>query len=150
MQQSSGIKRNPSDRVIAGVCSGLAAHLKIDPVLVRIIFVLLAIFGGGGLLAYIILWIVLPEDDSYATFYAASAETTGEKAESTGTEKKDSPPIMQQRKTNSAQFVGGIILITVGSLFLLASLVPHINFGDLWPVLLIVIGVAVLRPAFKS
>lgn len=49
-------------RMIAGVCSGLAAYLGIDATVIRLIFVLLAVFGGGGLLIYLILWLIMPQD----------------------------------------------------------------------------------------
>jgi phage shock protein C len=158
MEKYAGIRRSATDRVIAGVCSGLATYLKLDPVLVRLIFVLLAIFGGGGLLAYIILWIVLPEEFNYIDMGAAAS--SGQKAftESAGNVHADAPA--DEQKANSApqqpspqnynaQFIGGIILITIGSLFLIASFIPRINFGDLWPILLIVAGVAILRPVFN-
>ncbi|MCF8298163.1 MAG: DUF5668 domain-containing protein [Saprospiraceae bacterium] len=40
--------------------------------------------------------------------------------------------------------IGGVVLITLGILFLLDQFLPNVNFGDLWPVLLIVIGVSIL------
>ena len=46
--------------MIAGVCGGLADYLGLDPTLVRLIFVLLAILGGPGILIYIIMWILVP------------------------------------------------------------------------------------------
>ncbi|MBP7355911.1 MAG: PspC domain-containing protein, partial [Longilinea sp.] len=49
-----------ADQMIGGVCSGLGSYLTIDPTLVRLIFVLLFLFGGNGLLIYIILWIIVP------------------------------------------------------------------------------------------
>jgi phage shock protein PspC (stress-responsive transcriptional regulator) len=53
--------RNQSDKVLGGVCSGLANYLKIDPTVVRILFTLITLGGfGSGFLLYIILWIVLP------------------------------------------------------------------------------------------
>lgn len=52
--------RSPDSRVIAGVCGGLGAYFNIDPVILRIIFVLLLFVNGVGLLAYIILWIAVP------------------------------------------------------------------------------------------
>jgi phage shock protein C len=159
MENYTGIRRSATDRVIAGVCSGLATYLKLDPVLVRLIFVLLAIFGGGGLLAYIILWIVLPEDFSYIDMGATG--TAGQNASSETNPKASSAGSGPEQKANTAtqqavpqnynaQFIGGIILITVGSLFLVASFIPRINFGDLWPILLIVAGVAILRPVFSK
>ncbi|MCU0335152.1 MAG: PspC domain-containing protein, partial [Chitinophagaceae bacterium] len=52
--------RDEQDKIIAGVASGIAHYMNIDPAVVRILFALLFIFGGSGLLIYIILWIVLP------------------------------------------------------------------------------------------
>jgi phage shock protein C len=54
--------RSKKDRMIAGVCGGLAEYFKVDPVLIRIIALILLLTAGGGLLAYIILWIVVPEN----------------------------------------------------------------------------------------
>lgn len=53
--------RSRNDRMIAGVCGGLAEYFDIDPVIVRIIFFILLLPGGlPGILPYIILWIVVP------------------------------------------------------------------------------------------
>ncbi len=54
--------KSTKDRMIAGVCGGLAEYFDIDPVIVRIVFVVFALAGGPGLLAYIILWIIVPKD----------------------------------------------------------------------------------------
>lgn len=54
--------RSKKDRMIAGVCGGLAKYFAIDPVIVRLIAVLLLLPGGlPGLLPYIIFWVVVPE-----------------------------------------------------------------------------------------
>lgn len=53
--------RDPEDKIIGGVCSGIAAYLNTDPVLFRILFVLSAIFFGLGLFIYLALWIALPQ-----------------------------------------------------------------------------------------
>jgi phage shock protein PspC (stress-responsive transcriptional regulator) len=52
--------RAANHRVLGGVCAGLANYLKLDPAIVRVLFVLITIFWGFGFLLYIILWIVLP------------------------------------------------------------------------------------------
>jgi phage shock protein PspC (stress-responsive transcriptional regulator) len=52
--------RNEQDKIIGGVASGLANYFKIDPAIIRVIFVALFFGGGSGLLVYIILWIILP------------------------------------------------------------------------------------------
>ncbi len=56
------LTRSASDKMIAGVCGGLAKYFGIDAVLVRILFVLFALAGGPGILLYIILWVVMPEE----------------------------------------------------------------------------------------
>jgi phage shock protein PspC (stress-responsive transcriptional regulator) len=52
-----------NDRVVAGVASGLAAHLELDPVWVRLAFVVLAFIGGLGFLLYLVAWVVMPAAD---------------------------------------------------------------------------------------
>jgi len=56
------LMRSSSERMIAGVAGGVADYLNMDPTLVRLLFVLLALAGGPGILIYIILWIVMPEE----------------------------------------------------------------------------------------
>ena len=53
--------RNSNDKIIAGVCSGIAHALRIDPVVVRVLFALFLFGGGSGLIIYIILWVVMPQ-----------------------------------------------------------------------------------------
>lgn len=60
--------RDTSNEMIAGVCAGLAHYFDIDVVLIRLVFVILALAGGPGLLLYIILWIIMPEGGSSSTF----------------------------------------------------------------------------------
>ncbi len=76
--------RNPDDKVIAGVASGIASYFNIDPVFVRVIFVILAIFNGLGLIAYIVLWIAMP----LAKTHTERMEMRGEPMTLTGLEKK--------------------------------------------------------------
>ncbi len=54
--------RSQKDRMLGGVCGGLAEALDIDPTIVRLIFVLLALLGGHGILLYIILWLIMPNE----------------------------------------------------------------------------------------
>src|SRR5579862_7042901 len=52
--------RAENDKILGGVCAGLASYLNLDPAIMRIIFVLLTLGWGSGVLLYIVLWIVLP------------------------------------------------------------------------------------------
>lgn len=58
------LRRSSTDRHVAGVAGGLARHLDIDPVILRVGFVVLAFFGAAGLLLYAALWLLVPEEDS--------------------------------------------------------------------------------------
>ena len=58
------LRRTVEDRKVAGVAGGLARHLDIDPLVLRVAFVVLAFFGGAGLLLYGACWLLVPEDGS--------------------------------------------------------------------------------------
>ncbi|MDR1171696.1 MAG: PspC domain-containing protein [Bacteroidales bacterium] len=53
--------RQPKEKMIAGVCTGLGDYLEIDPVIMRILFVIAGFLGSLGLWLYIILWIIIPK-----------------------------------------------------------------------------------------
>lgn len=57
------LTRSVNDRILAGVCGGLAEYFDFDPVLVRVAYAFLTIFSAGfpGVLLYIVMWIVMPE-----------------------------------------------------------------------------------------
>ncbi|MES2213424.1 MAG: PspC domain-containing protein [Patescibacteria group bacterium] len=65
--------RDPDNAQIGGVASGLAVYFDVDPVLIRLLFILVVLLGGSGILIYIILWILIPE-----------AKTTSQKLEMRG------------------------------------------------------------------
>ncbi|WP_167615343.1 PspC domain-containing protein [Maribellus sediminis] len=66
-QRKRKLYRDPEQTVIAGVCGGLAAYFDMDPVVIRLIVVLLVFLtSGAGLLVYIILWIIVPKAVSTA------------------------------------------------------------------------------------
>lgn len=57
--------RSASDKMLAGVCSGIARYFGVDPTLIRLAWVLFCCLGGSGLLAYIICAIVIPQESIY-------------------------------------------------------------------------------------
>jgi len=55
--------RSRRDKVLGGVCGGLAEYFQIDPVLVRLLWVIFTLISMGlGIVAYIIAWIIVPEE----------------------------------------------------------------------------------------
>jgi phage shock protein C len=56
------LHRSRTERMIAGVCGGIAEYLDVDPTIVRVLWVLFAFMAGTGILLYLILWVVMPLD----------------------------------------------------------------------------------------
>jgi phage shock protein C len=74
----TNLYRSRTNKVIAGVCGGIAEHLDVDPVLVRLVFILLT-FGTGlgpGIIIYIIAWMVIPEGPVMAPTKPVEPEST--------------------------------------------------------------------------
>jgi phage shock protein PspC (stress-responsive transcriptional regulator) len=61
---SRRLTRSRTDRMIAGVCGGFAAYSGIDANIVRLIMVLLAVFGGSGVVLYLVAWAIVPVEDA--------------------------------------------------------------------------------------
>jgi phage shock protein C len=61
---NSQFVRTKNDKMIAGVCGGLARYFNIDPAIVRLLFVLAVVLGGASPLIYVVLWIVMPEEQA--------------------------------------------------------------------------------------
>lgn len=120
------LRRSPDDKVIAGVCGGLGRYLGVDPVLLRIAFVILAVAGGGGILIYVVAWILIPEEregENLGTVKPAGQEVT--------------------------RLIVGGALIAIGTILLLNLSLPRIG-KYFWPLALIAIGVAVVIQASAS
>lgn len=54
------LRRSRQDRLIAGVCGGLATYFSIDPTWVRLVFIVFLLLGGSACLVYLIMWLVVP------------------------------------------------------------------------------------------
>lgn len=129
--------RSQTDKMIAGVCGGLAEYFSIDSTLVRILFLALLIFGGGGFLIYIIMWIVVPTKP----FFLSSNESgNSEYQENINPEEINSPVEVEPIKNNGKNTVIGIIVIVIGILLLFDNFNLMFGLSKLWPVLLIIFG----------
>lgn len=137
--------RSRTDKVIAGVAGGLGEFFSIDSTIVRLLFVLLTVFGGSGVVIYIILWILVPAAGSSGK--AGSEETVKHNVKEveervTAMAEGLSSPANQNR--TSIWF--GLAILILGISFLLS------NFGilsmrfiwNLWPLILVFIGVSIL------
>ena len=114
------VRRSRSERVIAGVCGGVGRYLGVDPVLLRIAFIILALANGLGVIAYVVCWVAIPE------------------------ERPDQPsvPAPQGRRETGRLVLGGS-LVVLGLVLLLDRLAPDLD-ELFWPVAVVAVGVAVM------
>jgi phage shock protein C len=142
--------RSQTNRIIAGVCGGLGEYLSIDPVFIRLFFVLLVLGQGAGVLVYLILWFALPSHEvadaggTTGAHIQRGASEFAERAREMGNELRESATTPNPQ----ARLFAGLILVLVGLVYLLKNLnvfwLQWLNFSILWPFLLIVGGLAVL------
>ncbi|HVW14508.1 MAG TPA: PspC domain-containing protein [Mucilaginibacter sp.] len=143
--------RDEYRKKIAGVCAGLAEYMNIDVTVVRLVFVLMAIFHGSGGLVYIILWIVLPKkpyifQDPTVDYTVPPQNPAGSAFGDTpfqGNQPYPNQPFQPQRSgTTLAAVIIGTVLIIVGGSILLDQfdIIPDWNFGHLWPIIPITVG----------
>jgi len=53
--------RNKKDKIIGGVCGGIAEYLNVDPVIIRLLWIVASLIWGAGILAYLIAWVIIPK-----------------------------------------------------------------------------------------
>ncbi len=131
------LTRRTEDKIIAGVCSGLATYLDIDTVWVRLSFVILLFASGIGLPIYVILWIVMPAADNDARSEAEVIQKNiGEMGETV---------YSSVNRLGRASTVG-VLLVLLGAYFLLNQLgwLNWIGGAVFWPLVIIGFGVYLL------
>ena len=123
--QPKKLYRSNSDRMISGVCGGAAEYFGIDSTIVRILWLLLAFFGGYGIVLYIAAMIIVPANPE--------------------------PAKKEPRTTIDNKAVWGILLIVVGLLFFIGGFQRyffHWRFGFGWeiiaPIILIALGIILI------
>lgn len=142
--------RSQTNRMVAGVCGGIGDYLSIDPVFVRLFFVLLTLGQGAGVLVYLILWFVLPSEEA-----VGAGGTMGDHAQRGAAEFADRAREMGSELRESATSANpqarlfvGLVLVLVGGIFLLRNLnivwLQWLDFSVLWPFLLILGGLLML------
>ncbi len=130
--------RSSKDSMIAGVAGGLASYFNIDPILVRLGFVFLTIAGGFGFLIYLLLWLFTPLEN-YSQAYTAD-EIIEKNAKEIESKFKN---WSGYQGNNSRRYMFGGLLVLFGFLFLISNL-GFLDFGKVWPVILIIIGLIAL------
>ena len=139
--------KSKTDHVIWGVCGGIAEYFKVDPVIVRLAFVVLVLINGVGILLYIILAIIMPEaeqaDLPQKDIIEKNIEGMTEQVKEAIERMDDEAPA--QKKTENSRWLG-VILILLGTYFLMNSfhLLSWVRSDLFWALLLILIGIVFL------
>jgi phage shock protein C len=138
MSEPRKLYRASEGRLLGGVCAGLGQYMGIDPLLVRLMFVVLGFVNGLGVVIYLAMWIIIPDQANRGLSSEDSVKANIDD--------------MTSRITGAARSVGegrgmslvGFALILFGGLFLLRQFIPEINFNLFWPALLILGGLYLL------
>jgi phage shock protein C len=140
--------RSSGNRILAGICGGIGEHFEIDPTIVRIIFVLLAIWGGIGIILYIIGLVIIPDRTSKAeeSFSDVNPSDSGKKK--VENEKEDHE--YHGRHHRSGEYTLGVLIILFGLFFLFRNFLPWLSYQFFWPVILIFIGLLLLFSNVKK
>lgn len=155
------------DRILGGVCSGLAEGFHIDPLWMRLAFILLAFLQGVGLLIYIVLWLVMPEQMDGKEGTRSGFDSMTDDLKRIGAELKGqfgrgpTPAASEQSASDPSAPAGsssagtsttsgkrqslalGVVLVVVG-LILLGANTGFVQWAIIWPTVLILVGFLLL------
>lgn len=162
--------RSKNDRMIAGVCGGLGDYFDIDSSLIRLAVLLIFLFQGIGLIAYIIAWIIISEEPVKNQYSAQNkdsfkknvnpnqadsdfeAENDFNKRESEAEVEAQAQNIAYQEAKNSGsqnknnrRQLFAMIMILLGSIFLVDIWIPDFYWERYWPLIFIILGFLLLK-----
>ena len=156
MIMTERLYRSAREKMLGGVCGGLADYFNVDVTLVRLIVLVATFAGGVGFLAYLAAWIIIPVNPAeQGGRIEYPKRDVGEAVKGMVLDVKDAtegfrsgenqePYEKRENHQNRSKIAGGILVI-LGVLFLLERILPHwFNMGKMWPVLLIMIGGAII------
>jgi phage shock protein C len=133
----SRLTRSETDKMIAGVCGGLAEYLNLDPVWVRLLFVLLLFASGIGAPIYLVLWVIMPREELAGKPGSAVLQDNFDDLSQTVSDKVG--------RLNRPGTVG-TMLILFGIYFLFSQFgwFHWLNGAIFWPVVIICVGIYML------
>ena len=147
--------RSVREKMIGGVCGGLADYFSVDVTLVRLIVLVATFAGGVGFLAYLAAWIIIPVNPAEQGQTEPHNRDVGEVVKGMVSDVNDANQGLylhekhekhekHENHENRSKIAGGI-LVTLGVLFLLQRILPSwFDMGKMWPLILILIGFAII------
>lgn len=131
---SKKLYRSRSDRMIAGVCGGVADYFDVDSSLIRLAVLFIFLFQGVGLIAYLIAWLIISEEP-VRNEYKLSEDYYVEVQE-------EKPRV---NNNNNRRKLFAVIMILIGLTFLIDIWIPRLYWEKFWPLMLIAFGVLMLK-----
>ncbi|MBO8140360.1 MAG: PspC domain-containing protein [Thermosipho sp. (in: Bacteria)] len=118
--------RSNDDKILGGVCGGLAEYFEVSSTLVRLLWVLLIFIDGIGLLLYIVAWIIMPK-----------------KPVDNNKENLDTNNLAKKELSERNNFIIGLIFVLIGMILLLKNFIPNIMsyFNIIVGILFLVLGI---------
>ena len=156
MEKNKRLFRSAKSKVFGGVAGGIAEYFEIDPIIIRLLFVVIAFAGGGGAIVYLILWIALPLEPinpfnmNMGSGEPFSSPNPGDSSSADYSAGSANPFNLPVKPENRNGLIGGIVLISLGLIFMANRFIPNINFGDLWPLVLVVLGGVLIATSFAE
>ena len=140
--------------MLFGVAGGMARYFNLDPSIVRIVWALLVLAGGAGLLLYVVAAIVIPEAPLGTPEVAAAGEAAPPDAGTAGSAGGTTPPWgyragVERRERGGGAVLLGLFLVVLGGWFLLQRFLPSIDADVVWPVVILLLGGALIIGALR-
>ena len=145
---STRLERSTTNKVIAGVCGGLADYLQVDATLVRVIFVIAGLLTAGvAFLGYLVMVVLIPLPGRPTPFVASTTPPSGDPSSTDATQTTvpvASPPDPVAMERRRATF--GYFLVALGVVFLLANVGAFriVRWDLVWPLVIVGAGVLLL------
>lgn len=159
---STRLERSTTNRVVGGVCGGIAEYLQVDVTLVRVFFVVATFLTAGlGLLAYIVLLVLMPLPGQPQPFVQGSAAPTSPTSAATTEPMGEAPeprtaPVTaaapaDPEATERRRAMFGYVLVALGAVFLLGNLGAFriVRWDLIWPLVFVAAGVLLLAQRMR-
>jgi len=147
-ERRTKLYRSRDERMIGGVCGGIAAHFNVDPTIVRLVMAVLVLVQGIGIVLYLLAWLLVPLEGREAVTPGETAREGAEEMASQARSLGESVGKAVGSDTSKAAVILGIALVLIGAVFLLKSLgvtlFGWVNWGVIWPIILIGAGALLL------
>lgn len=146
---SNALFRPRRHAVVFGVCAGLGQYFDVDPVLIRLLFILLALIGGLGIVAYLVLAVTMPSERSVGRESREIFQENVEELRAVASEAGHGlvEAVRVGTSAGRRRHLLGLALVMLGTLILLGRLGVFwwVRRDLLWPALLIGLGILLLR-----